>query len=922
VKQKRRISERMTDTYVISFTEEKSTDAASVGGKGASLGRLTGAGFPVPCGFSVTTAAYRTFLRVNGLQEVLKEAAAGFDHADPEKLEAATAQVRERIQDCEIPADLAEAIRAAYLDLGEQVRVAVRSSGTAEDLAEASFAGQHDSFLDRFGEQDVLAAVRNCWASLWTARATAYRNSKGFDHLDVAMAVVVQRMVDSEISGVLFTGNPMNTANDEMVVNCSWGLGEAVVSGRVEPDEFVVRRRDYAILHSHCGSKTIQVVRDPATGRGTVEVELPAAQASRLCLSDVQLRTLCDLGRRVTDYHDGIPQDLEFGFAGGELYLLQARPITGVAFSWDADLENERWQKYPERPHTLWTRAPADEYLTGAVTPLFYSMRCYAMSMAHWSTVELLGLTEARGVPEWKYYKGVPYNNTAGWESIARHLFPAQLRPLMLQNVDPRHHAEVLAAPSRPINVAKVVARIQLLEKQRGLLAWSNTWEQFQNGTRGGPMDRLSTEQMRTLPDVELIRYLDECAELEAGYVIEVWPVALYFFALSLATLAHMLQHWCRDASPTLLADLITGTEVPTKTTVENRDLWELACLLRESAALQAVFHRHPGAEFFAEVGESEEGRAWLDRYRKFAEENYHRGHQDRDIYYTRRFEDCSIDYPALQALLLAAELRDPQVGERGADERREKAVAQAIAGISRSTLGSVKVEAFKILHGFIMKFLVYRDDQRYWGDHIMAGAKRAALELNDRLVARGVLADRDLFFLGREELQETLRGVSNMKLVRAKIEARRANFEAVLNKTVQRPMYLDGYTPIDLSGGDEDDSSGVLRGMPTSNGTVTGTARVIKSLSEIGRIQSGEILVCNSTDPSWTPVFLLIAGIVAETGGVLAHASCLAREYGLPAVQLRSAMQRIPDGATITVDGSTGTVSIGSDPDGDEGQG
>jgi len=901
----------MTDRFVVPFGDENSGEIAVVGGKGASLGRLTRAGFPVPSGFTVTTHAYRAFLEANGLDTVLKNAVADLAHGDPEKLEAATALLRARIDQATVPDEVAEAITHAYRRLGENMRVAVRSSGTAEDLADASFAGQHDTYLDRCGEGDVLGAVRRCWASLWTARATAYRQAKGFDHLEVGMAVVVQSMIDAEVSGVLFTGNPMNAANDEMVVNSSWGLGEAVVSGLVEPDELVVRSRDYAVLQQHCGTKTVKIVRDPASGVGTVKVDVPPAEADQPSLTDLQVRTLCELGRRVTEYFDSIPQDLEFGFVGDQVHLLQSRPITGVNFSWDCDLEQEHWQRHPESPHTLWTRLPADEYMTGAVTPLFYSMRCDTMSRADWTSIDLWGVADAKGIPLWKYYKAVPYNNTHTWAVIAKDLFPSAMRPLMLQNVDPRCHAEVLAAPKRPLNVAKVLARVELLERDRGITRWHATWEDFRTGRRGAPAGRLSAEDLRQAPDSELLRYLDECVDIEAAYIVELWPISFYVFPLALGSLAYMVQQWYQGSHQSLFVDLITGTEVPTETALENQMLWELAQGIRKSAALQGLFHDNPGRAFLTAFEDSEEGRDWLAHYREFATKNYHRGHQDRDIYYTRRFEDWSIDYPALQALLASEGGRDPRDGEHTANSRRNAAFAEMLAGISTGVLGQVKVEAFKILHRFLMKFLAYRDDQRYWADHIMAAAKRCVLEINRRMVDRGVLADRDVFFLGREELQETMRGSANMTLARAKIAGRRQNFEDVLQKTAQRPMYLDGYTPIDLTGPEDDDGSGVLRGMPTSNGEATGTARIVKSLSEIGRIRSGDVLVCNSTDPSWSTAFLLISGIVVETGGMLAHASCLAREYGLPAVQLRSAMQRIPDEARITVNGSTGTVTV-----------
>ena len=241
--------------YVVTFTDESAAEKRLVGGKGANLGLLTAAAFPVPPGFSVTTEAYEPFLDHGDLDAPIREIVEVLNYENAEKLEQQTAQIRQLISNAEMPADVADRIRELYSTLGNEPYVAVRSSGTAEDMAEASFAGLHDTYLDVVGADAVIDAVKRCWASMWTARATSYRNTLGFDHMQARIAVVVQRMIESEISGVMFTGNPLTARTDEIVINASWGLGEGIVSGILTPDEYTLDGHTMAVKKSVLGQR-------------------------------------------------------------------------------------------------------------------------------------------------------------------------------------------------------------------------------------------------------------------------------------------------------------------------------------------------------------------------------------------------------------------------------------------------------------------------------------------------------------------------------------------------------------------------------------------------------------------------------------------------------------------------------------------
>lgn len=324
-------------------------------------------------------------------------------------------------------------------------------------------------------------------------------------------------------------------------------------------------------------------------------------------------------------------------------------------------------------------------------------------------------------------------------------------------------------------------------------------------------------------------------------------------------------------------------------------------------------FHRHgQTAEFFAQLEHSEAGRAVLAKYRSFAAQYPHRSHDDRDIAYGRRGDDPTVNYQFLQSFLSAETSVDPAVLEEEANRRREATYDDVVRNIERKALGKLKAEALKVTYEYVHKFIPARDDERDYADRYAYAWRRAAREAGRRLRDRGLFAEADdAFFLSRAELYRLLEGsTANLALTKAKIAARRRDFQRFYNRDISLPMYLQRGRPAQF-GTAQDLGPGVFQGTPTSRGTTTGTARVVKRLKDIGRVNAGEILVCNGTDPGWTPVFLIIAGIVTETGGINSHASCLSREYGFPSIQLENAMQLIPDGATIEVDGDTGFVRL-----------
>jgi pyruvate,water dikinase len=889
--------------WTVGFDDPRAREIAVVGGKGANLARMTAGGLPVPPGFCITTDAYAEFVDANALADRIAETVerAG---GDADAVEAATGQLRAEIVTAPLPPAVADAIVAAYHRVGSDSFVAVRSSGTAEDLAEASFAGLHDTYLDIRGSDALLDAVRRCWASMWTARATSYRATLGFDQSSTRIAVVVQTMVSAEVAGVVFTANPLTGDTAQMVVNASWGLGEALVSGIATPDEHILAVDGPRVVQQRIGAKERRVVRDRATGSGTLTENTPEALRERFALTPAQLRELGQLGQRVMAYYGSIPQDIEWALADGQFYLLQSRPATGADFSWDEDLES--WQRYRGDDSIVWTRSWADEVWNGGISPFGYSCRGEAFTRALRNNAALWGLAPLRA-PVFRYHRGTAYYNTAVEQRMVQETALAPFRPTLLAHVAPDKHDEVRSTPLPLRSYLRMHARIALKGRPiHGVFNYFRTVDDYLHN-RVGEADGLTAGELTKLSDAALIDYLENLVELKGKNTEDQWTEFFIIARDTLGLLAGVIAAWYDPDPRPVLTDLLTGGPVRTTTAEENLWLWRLAERIRASGQLTELFQRH-GVGYLAAFEECPDGRAFLADYRRFLAAHAHRGHADRDIYYPRRADDPTIDHQNFTTLLAVTSPVDPVQREHQVNARRDAVAARVESRLRAQPLGLLRAKVFRALLSYAHRFFLYRDNQRHYFDRYTYAMKRGVLEIGRRLVERGVFSDHeDAYFLGREEIYPLLRGQPADALTHAKITGRRANFFRMVERQARLPKYLRAGQPVTFG----NDEPGGLVGVGTSRGIVTGRARIVLRLKEMGQVKAGEILITNSTDPGWTPVFTLLSAIVLETGGMLAHGSLLAREYGFPAVQLTDATRLIPDGALITVNGDTGEITI-----------
>jgi pyruvate,water dikinase len=903
------------DPIICSLADVEADSVSLVGGKGANLGELVAAGVPVPVAFCVTTSAYRRHIDVNGLLPRIESVLEGVDYTSPGSVETIAARIRDLIMAAPMPPEIEQAITAAYDQTHSGGPVSVRSSATAEDLPGTSFAGQQDTYLHISGPVNVVDAVKRCWASLWTDRAVSYRHTQAFAHDDVLLAVVVQEMFPSEVSGVLFTANPVTSNPFEFFLNASWGLGEAVVSGHVNPDQLIIDKGALEVTDRRIADKAVMTAAHPS-GQGSTTVPVPADRRLAQALPDDLVRDLCLIGQRVED-HYGFPQDIEWGWADGRFAVLQAREITGADLDFGHELEawktpKARADMYDER--WTWSRAYSDEAQTGPSTPSFYTYLQSGMTNLKAKALELTWTEEFADrtpgtfldFPYFRWYGARAYYNLAFEQERIRRFIPPQARDEATLWPFPKADRETVR--DLPFDWDEFMSLLWRLHRERydvsllgttqvmyeGLERWTDEedafWERFD-------LDSATVEEI----------FAGQLASRQGSRFGEnvVLPFTIYLFMLP-QCLRFLCESWLGDEDGRIYGRLLAG--VTTKTSEENFALWRLSRSIRTSPWLRRLVETSSGEEVLASLDSDDAGRAFSRELEEFLARHGHRGGAERDAYHPRWRHDPTRVFQVIRPLLALDDDESPELREERTRELMLATRAEAEEHLRRQPLGELQAPFFLWFLALVQDYMYYRDFERFYNDKTMSRSRDLYEAIARRFVATGLLTDAsDIFFLGRQEMLAADAGSLTARQIAIRVRARRRVYEKY--SRTEPPKFLRGWQAFDDDQlGDEAD----LQGIGASSGVVTGRARVCRELGEIADIRPGDILVTVATDPGWTAVFSMIAAVVVETGGVVAHAVMISREYGLPCVaNLARACDLIPDGAIITVDGRTGRVKI-----------
>ncbi|MFE0458604.1 rifamycin-inactivating phosphotransferase [Kitasatospora sp. NPDC058965] len=860
-----------TGQDVVDLGDVDETQGALVGGKGAQLGGLARIdGVRVPGGFCVTTGAFRRVVAATpGIDEQL-DRLARVDPDDREAIRTLSARLRATVEGVAVPDDLAAAVTDALARYGEHAGYAVRSSATAEDLPTASFAGQQDTFLNVLGRAAVLDHVRRCWASLYTERAVTYRQRHGIDHRTVRMGVVVQLMVRPDAAGVLFTADPVTGNRRVATVDAGYGLGEALVSGLVNPDVYTVR--DGEVVARAVAAKQRAVEAQPEGG--TREVAVAAERQERPVLTDEQVLRLVRLGRRI-EAHFGRPQDIEWCLDGDGFRIVQSRPITTL-FPVPAR---------EDRENHVYVSVGHGQMMTDPMKPLGLSV---------WQLTAMVPMHEAGGrlFVDVTARLAAPAGRAALLDLMGRGdpLVRDALETVLARDGFVPSTPDTGPAPAAAANPTEADPAIvgELIERSRASLAVLAR----EIRTRTGPalFDFLLTafeEHKRLLADPLNLRAI--MAAMEATW----W-------------LNDRLGEWLGEKNP---ADTLTLSAPGNITSEMGLALLDVADVIRPHPEVVAFLRGRTDEDFLDELPKLPGGTGARDAIEAYLDRYGVRCVGEIDLTRPRWRER-----PGTLLPMLLDHVRNVEPGaaaqrfEQGRQRARQKE-EDVLRRLRALPDGAAKAAATKRMVDQVRAFIGYREYPKYGIVSRSYLYKQALLAEADGLVRAGVLREReDAFFLTFQEFHQA---VGTQRVDHGLVRQRAEDFRAQHALTPPRVLTSDGEALNGAYRHREAVPADALLGLPVSAGTVEGRARVVLDLARAD-LAAGDILVTTFTDPSWSPLFVGIAGLVTEVGGLMTHGAVIAREYGLPAVvAVPDATRLIRDGQRIRLHGTDGYVEL-----------
>jgi rifampicin phosphotransferase len=860
------------DRYVLGFQEIDQTQVAVVGGKGAQLGELSRIeGIRVPAGYCVTTDAFRRVMADAPSIDDRLDRLSRLNPDDREAVRTLSAEIRRTLEGVAIPEDLAAAITGALARLGEQAAYAVRSSGTAEDLPTASFAGQQDTYLNVVGPAAILQHISRCWASLFTERAVTYRLRNGFDHRKVHMAVVVQQMVFPHAAGILFTADPITGNRKVAAVEASFGLGEALVSGLANPDAYKVR--DGEVVAKAVATKQLAIYASPAGG--TQEQAIDPARQQQPALTDAQAVRLAELGRRI-EAHFGCPQDIEWCLVDDDFQIVQSRPITTLFPIPAAD----------DRENHVYVSVGHQQMMTDPMKPLGISV---------WQLTALPRMYEAGG----RLFVDVAQRlaspaTRAGILALGKSdpLIGDALQTILdrgdfIPSLPDKGPGEPPAggAPA-PIETDPAIVT-GLIERSQASIATLKHEIQNKSGTVLVDFILADIQELkRILLDPQNLPAI--MAGMEATW----W-------------LNDQLLAWLGEKNA---ADTLTQSAPNNVTSEMGLALLDVADAVRPHPDVVAFLQDVEDDGFLDELTKLDGGREARDAIRAYLDMYGMRCVGEIDITRPRWSERPTTLVPVILGNVKNFE---PGEGKRRFEQGRQEAWKKEQDVLERLRAlpdGERKAEETKRMIDRVRTFIGYREYPKYGIVSRYFVYKQALLKEAERLVQAHVLREKeDIFYLTLPELRD----VVDMNHVDDQVTRQRKDaFKSYQALTSPRVLTSEGEV---IAGAYRRDDlpTGSLVGLPVSAGTIEGRARVILDMAEAD-LEAGDILVTAYTDPSWSPLFVTVKGLVTQVGGLMTHGAVIAREYGLPAVVgVEHATRLIRDGQRIRVNGTDGYVEI-----------
>lgn len=886
----------MGHRYVLSFSEIDKTSGEKVGGKGANLGELYRIpGIEVPPGFCVDTDAFEDFVDTSPEYRNLLHSLQLITGESRVELQTIGEHLRVHLENLEMPAPIQDEILRAWQISGCHHAYAVRSSATAEDLPGASFAGQQDTFLNVRGKASLLHSIKKCWASLFSDRAIIYRSQNGFPHDQVKLAVIVQLMVFPDISGIMFTADPI-TGNRKIVsIDASFGLGEALVSGLVSADLYQVKSDK--VIYKKIARKEVEI-RASKTG-GTIREEIEEGRKTAPSLSEENALQLAGIGGRIQE-HFGSPQDIEWCLAKGRIFVLQSRPITTL---YPLPLPND------DRIH-LYLSFGHPQMMTDAMKPLGISvLRTLVPFGKDRPGGESCLLKEAGSrlyvdVTPFLHYpqvrKRLPSILPAVDESIGRAVQDFTTREEFQDAMKPDRHPGLFQIRKVLPTIFRILGNI-LYRDNHQAIDQLNCFILEQVRT-----NRSKLEETSGLDRIILIQ------NMLSGLLFEIIPRIAPYLPVGIGTymmIGNFSQKWLGDDN-----ELRGISKSPTGnvTTEMGLQLGDLADALRNYPEVIEYLEHADDASFLTDLSQVAGGKEMLPLFQEFLQKYGMRGTGEIDITRPRWREEPTQFLPMVLGYVKLSRPGQHRRNFEAGKKEAEVMAARLVNRLRKKPLGFLKARIMQRLIKVYRSLIGMREHPKYFIVQNLDWIKQAIMQEASTLAAAGVLRSADeIFWFSLPEIREM---IVRQKADQSLIERRKSQFR--LDSKLSPPRAMTSEGEIITPRAAVRTPAGSLVGSPVSAGTVEGRARVVLKLEE-ANLNKGDILVAAYTDPSWTPLFPLAAGLITEVGGLMTHGAVVAREYGIPAVVgVEGATKKIADGQWIRVDGTQGTIEFIQNPE------
>jgi pyruvate,water dikinase len=872
------------NSYVLSFQDIDKTKRMIVGGKGANLGELSRIeGIHVPDGFCISTEAFKRIIQETPSVNQLLDQLSLLQAEDRNKIIECSHEIRRVIEETVIPSDITESITHFLSRFGEKNAYAIRSSATAEDLPTASFAGQQDTYLNIVGKEAILQHIRKCWASLFTERAVTYRIQNGFDHRKVYLSVVVQKMIFPQVAGIMFTADPVTANRKVLSIDASFGLGEALVSGLVNADVYKVRNGD--VIDKKISAKKLAIYA--LQNGGTKEQELKPEQQTMQALTDEQILQLEHIGRKI-EKHFGHPQDIEWCLADDEsdsyrIYIVQSRPITTL---------------YPipqanDQGNHVYISVGHQQMMTDAIKPLGLSF--------------FLLITPA------------PMRKAGGrlFVDVTQNLASPSGRELLLNMMgqhDPLMKDAIMTILER--DFIKMLPEDKKDNKR--VPSWASPVQIENNPAIVTDLIRKNEasvaalkQNIQTKTGSALFDFILEDIQEFKKILFDPQSSAVFMTAIN-------ASHWINEKMNAWLgekgvADIISRS-VPNNITSEmGLALLDVADVIRPYPEVINYLQHVKSDNFLDELIQFKGGKETRDAINNYLSKYGMRCAGEIDITKPRWSEK-----PITLVPLILSNIKnfEPNAGSRKFEQGKQEALKKEQELLDRlrnpdsyrEPDGEQKAKETKEKIDLVRSFIGYREYPKYGKINRYFVYKQALLKEAEQLVQANVIHEKeDIYYLSFEELHEVVR---THKLDCQLISQRKEEYKLYEKLTPPRVITSDGEI-ITGKYKRENIPAKAIVGLPVSAGVIEGRARVILNLED-ANLEEGDILVTSFTDPSWTPLFVSIKGLVTEVGGLMTHGAVIAREYGLPAVVgVENATRLIKDGQRICVNGTEGYVEI-----------